>query len=152
MAVSLYIPTSHTWQSQLLQSHQHLLQSVFLNFSHFNFLICISLMTSDVKHLLMCLLIFFRKMCVQIFCLFLKIGLSSYKKFYRFLARYKPFEEHYFLWLYLTSLLKMWRSAYNRIGKEPMTVCVFINLAKLDTAALIHGRNMVSVLGATKTP
>ena len=49
-------------------------------------------------------------------------------------------------------ITEMWGSAYNRIGKEPLTACVFINLAKLDTAALIQGRNMVSVLGATKTP
>ncbi|MXQ79305.1 hypothetical protein E5288_WYG000359 [Bos mutus] len=28
----------------------------------------------------------------------------------------------------------------HRIGKEPMTVCVFLNLAKLDTAALIQGQ------------
>lgn len=58
------------------------------------FFICTSLMTNDVKHLLMCFFTFSRKMYVQISCL------------YRFLARYKLSEEHYSLWLYLTSLLK----------------------------------------------
>ena len=63
-----------------LYCHQHLLFLVFLIIALLThvksyitvILICISLMVSDVKHLLMCLLaIFFRKMSILFPCLFL---------------------------------------------------------------------------------